>query len=117
MTIRRVWRGWTLPKDADAYEALLLSEIVPGIGRKAIPGYRGIEILRRQAGDEVEFATIMTFDTLANVVDFQGPDFEAAYVPEAARRVPSRWDERSSHYEVVAVRSGTTVGEEPRSPG
>lgn len=100
MPIRRIWHGWTTPENADAYENLLKTEILAGIEAKKIPGYRGVEVLRRDVGDEVEYITIMTFDSLQSVVDFQGDDYEVAYVPESARQVLSRWDERSAHYEV-----------------
>ena len=109
MTIRRIWRGWTTPEKADAYEALLLDEVIPSIEEKRIPGFRSIEVLRERVGEEVEFATIMTFDALENVVDFQGEDYARCYVPAAARAVLSRWDEISRHYEVRAQRTQPTA--------
>ena len=105
MAIKRIWHGWTTPANADAYEALLRAEVFPGIEAKSIPGYRGIELLRRDRDDEVEFITIMTFNSIANVIDFQGPDYERCHVPEAARKVLGRWDQLSGHYEVREVRS------------
>ena len=105
MTIKRIWHGWTTPANADTYEALLRAEVFPGIEAKNIPGYRGIELLRRHHDDEVEFITVMTFDSIANVIDFQGQDYEHSYVPDAARQVLGRWDQRSSHYEVREARS------------
>jgi antibiotic biosynthesis monooxygenase (ABM) superfamily enzyme len=57
--IVRLWHGWTTPANADAYERLLKEEIFRGIARRAIPGYRGIELLRRPAGRGVEFVTVM----------------------------------------------------------
>ena len=102
--IKRVWHGWTTPGNADAYEALLQESVFPGIEAKTIPGYRGIELLRRDLGDEVEFITVMTFDSLTSVTAFQGEDYERAYVPEEARKVLRRWDERSAHYELRAQR-------------
>ena len=104
MAIKRIWHGWTTPGNADAYERLLHDEVFPGIEAKEIPGYRGIELLRRDLGDEVEFVTIMTFDSIENVIDFQGPDYARCYVPDAARRVLARWDEVSKHYEQREVR-------------
>lgn len=104
MAIKRIWHGWTTPQNADAYQALLNSEIFPGIERKEIEGYRGIELLRRERADEVEFVTVMTFDSLDNVIAFQGEDYERSYVPDAARKVLNRWDERAAHYEVVETR-------------
>lgn len=98
--IIRVWHGWTTPENADIYENLLKTEIFPGIAVKNIPGYRGIELLRRETGGEVEFITQMRFDSLQSVKDFQGEDYETAYVPEKARQVLSRFDARSQHYEI-----------------
>jgi len=105
MAIKRVWHGWTTPGNADVYEKLLRDEVFPGIAAKRIPGYRSIELFRRDLGDEVEFVTIMTFDALENVIAFQGPDYERCYVPDAARRVLRRWDQKSAHYEVRDTRT------------
>lgn len=98
--ICRIWHGWTTPENADVYERLLEEEIFVGIAGRDIPGYRGIRLLRRQDGDEVEFVTIMTFDSLESVRRFAGEDYEAAFVPPAARAVLARFDERSQHYEI-----------------
>ena len=98
--IARVWHGWTTPQNADAYETLLKAEVFPGIAAKGVAGYRGIELLRRPAGDEVEFVTIMWFDSLAAVKAFAGEDHESAYVPAKARAVLARFDDRSQHYEI-----------------
>ncbi len=105
MAIKRIWHGWTTRDNAAAYEDLLRDEVFPGIEAKNIAGYRGIELLRRELGDEVEFITIMTFDTLRNVIDFQGQDYRRSYVPDAARKVLKRWDRESEHYEVREARA------------
>ncbi len=63
-------------------------------------GYRSIEVLRRPLADEVEFITIMRFDSLELVRQFVGEDYEIAHVPEAAQQVLERWDKRSQHYEI-----------------
>jgi antibiotic biosynthesis monooxygenase (ABM) superfamily enzyme len=104
MAIKRIWHGWTTPENADRYERLLHDEVFPGIEAKAIPGYRSIELLRRDLDVEVEFVTIMTFDSLQNVIDFQGQDYRRCYVPDAARKVLKRWNQVSDHYEVKEVR-------------
>ncbi|MFC2079397.1 antibiotic biosynthesis monooxygenase [Candidatus Bipolaricaulota bacterium] len=104
MAIKRIWHGWTTPENADEYQQLLHREVFPGIEAKKIPGYQRIELLRRDMDDEVEFITIMTFDSLQNVVDFQGEDYTRCYVPEAARRVLKRWDQVSAHYEAIECR-------------
>ncbi len=98
--IARIWYGWTSPQNADAYEALLKTEIFPGILARTIAGFRRIELLRAPAGEEVEFVTVMWFDSLEAVKAFAGPDYEAAVVPAKARAVLSRFDASSRHYEV-----------------
>jgi len=103
--ISRIWRGWTTRANADAYERLLREEIFTGIAGRAIAGYRGIDLLRRDADGAVEFVTIMWFDTLDAVREFAGDDYETAVVPPAARRLLVRFDDRSAHY-TVRQRSG-----------
>ena len=99
--IGRVWHGWTKPENADHYEQLLKEEIFPGIADKKGPGYRGIQLFRRPIdNEEVEFVTIMWFDSLEAVKQFSGEDYEHAYVPPKAREVLARFDERSQHYEI-----------------
>jgi heme-degrading monooxygenase HmoA len=98
--IVRIWHGWTTPQNADTYENLLMSEIFEGIHQRQIDGFQNIQLLRRESGDEVEFITIMHFDTLDAVRAFAGEDYEQAVVPEAARKVLSRFDAISQHYEL-----------------
>jgi antibiotic biosynthesis monooxygenase (ABM) superfamily enzyme len=98
--IGRIWHGWTTPENADPYENLLKVEIFPGIAAKKVQGYRGIQLFRRLLGEEVEFITIMWFDTWEAVKQFAGEDYELAYVPPKAHEVLTRFDERSQHYEI-----------------
>jgi len=99
--IARIWHGWTTLADADRYETLLKEEIFAGIHNRHIRGFKGIRLLRRQVSHEVEFITIMTFESLEAVREFAGEDYEAAVVPEVARKLLSRFDERSQHYEFI----------------
>ncbi len=97
--IGRIWHGWTTREDADGYERLLRSEILPGIARRGISGYRGAHLLRREVEDGVEFVTICWFDSLEAVREFAGDDYETSVVPPQARELLSRFDDRSRHYE------------------
>ena len=105
MAIKRIWHGWTTHENADTYQKLLHDEVFPGIEAKIIPGYMSIELLRRDLSDEVEFITIMTFQSLQNVIDFQGEDYARCYVPAAAQKVLKRWDQLSSHNEAIESRN------------
>ena len=104
MAIKRIWHGWTTRENAEEYRNLLHNNVFPGIEKKNIPGYQSIELMRRDHEDEVEFVTIMTFDTLQNVIDFQGEDYARCYVPDAAQLVLKRWDKYSEHYETIEYR-------------
>jgi len=98
--IGRIWHGWTAPENADIYENLLKTEIFPGIASKNVPGYREIQLFKSPLNGEVEFITIMWFDSWDAVKQFAGEDYETAVVPPKARAVLSRFDERSQHYEI-----------------
>ena len=104
--ISRIWHGWTTPENADTYETLLKEEIFVGIHNRHIPGFSGIQLLRRPLAEEVEFVTIMVFDSLTAVREFAGEDYETAVVPEKARAVLSHFDKRSQHYEIIVEMSG-----------
>lgn len=97
--ITRIWHGWTAPVNAPKYEALLRSEILPGIHRVA--GFRGAQLLRREDSQEVEFVTLTYFDDLDAVKAFAGEDYTLAVILPEARQLLSRFDERSQHYETV----------------
>jgi heme-degrading monooxygenase HmoA len=98
--IARIWHGWTSVAHADAYESLLRHEIFEGIGERKLPGFSGIDLLRKDSADEVEFVTIMWFESLGAVRSFAGEDFETAVVPPAARALLTRFDKTSAHYDV-----------------
>ena len=94
--IFRIWHGWTTPANAGAYERIVQEEVFAMIAAKKVDGYRGIDLLRRSVGQEVEFATIMRFDSLEAVKAFAGADHEVSFVPpqgpsrvEAFRRARS----------------------------
>ncbi len=107
--IARIWHGWTTPENADAYEALLNEEIFVGIKNREIQGFKDIQLLRRRVGEEVEFVTIMRFESLDAVREFAGDDYEACVVPPSARMVLKRFDERSQHYEIRITEDGAHV--------
>jgi heme-degrading monooxygenase HmoA len=99
--IARIWHGYTTPENADAYEAMLKPEPLPGLGK--VKGYRGSYVLRRNVGNEVEFITILLWDSLDAIRAMAGPDYESAVVPEARRKVLSRYDTKAAHFEVASL--------------
>ena len=103
--ICRLWRGWTRPENADAYQRIVHHEVIPGIEARQIPGFRHIDLMKRDLGGEIEFQTLMWFDSLDAIKAFMGEDYSVSHVPPQARAVLKRFDERATHYEVIDRRS------------
>lgn len=104
--IARLWHGYAKPEHADAYEAMLKPELLPGISK--VRGYRGSYLLRRDGAHEVEFITIILWDSVDAIRAVAGPDYEVAVVPEERRRYLSRYDARATHFEIAS--SDVTAG-------
>jgi len=97
--IARVWRGWTEVEDADEYEAFVTETVFPD-AEAEIPGLVDWEVLRREDGDRVEFATVARFDSWDAVEAFAGENYEQAHVPDRADALLADYEETVRHYEV-----------------
>jgi antibiotic biosynthesis monooxygenase (ABM) superfamily enzyme len=98
--IARIWHGWTKRGDAKAYEEMLRNEIFPGIAARNIEGYHGAELFIREDGDEVEFVTLLRFDSMDAVKEFAGADEGKPVIYPKAERLIARM-ERARHYRVA----------------
>jgi len=96
--IARHWRGWTRLQDANAYESLLRTKVLPGL--KAIKGYRGGYVLRSDAAEESEFVVLNFFDSLDSVRQFAGQNYAVPVFEPEAKRLLKRFDTIANHYEV-----------------
>ena len=103
--ICRLWRGWAAPENADEYERIVRSQVIPGIEARKIPGFRHIDLMRRDLGGEIEFQTLMWFDSLDAIKSFMGEDFSVSHVPLEARAVLNSFDDRAAHFEVLDRRA------------
>ena len=99
--ICRLWRGWTTPENAGAYQRIVRDEVIPGIEARKIPGFRHIDLMKRDLAGEVEFQTLMWFDSLDAIKAFMGEDYGISHVPPQARAVLKRFDQHAAHYEVI----------------
>ena len=101
--VARIWRGWTTVENADAYEAVAEEEVFPAIIARAIPGLRSAHLTRAEEpiDGEVEFTTIIWFDSINSVKSFMGEDYRRAHVPQNARAVLKRFDSEAKHFLVV----------------
>ena len=107
--IARIWHGWTKPRDAKTYEELLRKEIFPGIAERNIRGYHGAELFIRDDGDEVEFVTLLRFDSIDAVKEFAGENENKPVIYPGVERLLTRMDERSQHYRIAVDRDNLAV--------
>lgn len=99
--IARVWRGYTKPEHADAYEAMLKPELLPGLSK--VKGFRGSYLMRREAGDEVEFITMILWESIDAIRAVAGAEYEKAVIPEERRKYLAGYDAKAAHYDVTSV--------------
>ncbi|MGB3387884.1 MAG: antibiotic biosynthesis monooxygenase [Pseudaminobacter sp.] len=97
--ITRIWRSYTTPDNAEAYEHLLDTLMFPAIEGLRLPGYKNMELLRRTDAGEVEYIWVMNFDTEKNLSPLKAEADDPVSVPRAAQQLLTRWDERASFYE------------------
>lgn len=103
--ICRVWRGWTSQENAAAYNSYLTQELLPRVERElAARGYRGFQVLRLDRGSEVEFMTMLWFDSIESVKGFAGEDYETPVISERAKKLLAHYADRCEHYEVSGFR-------------
>ena len=98
--IARIWHGWTKPADAKAYEKLLRDEIFPSIAARNIAAYRGAELFVREDGNEVDFVTLLRFDSMDAVAEFAGRDTSKPVIFPKAEALITRM-EQAQHYGVA----------------
>jgi hypothetical protein len=97
----RMWHGWTTSLQADAYNDYLRAELFPRLQLElGDRGYRGFHVLRLERGSEVEFVTLVWFDSLGAVKSFAGQDYEVPVISAKARTLLSHYDERVEHFEL-----------------
>ncbi len=100
-SIARIWHGWTTKANANAFERVLVDEAIPGIEKNKPAGYKGIQLLKRDVGNEIEFTTIMMFDSIESVKEFAGEDYETAHIDPKVKPLLLRYDRKSTHHTVL----------------
>ena len=102
-TVARIWHGWTTVENADAYQAVAEGEVFPAIMERHIPGLVSAHLMRADdvVDGEVEFTTIIWFESLDAVKNFMGDDYRNAHMPENARAVLKRFNSEAKHFHIV----------------
>lgn len=101
--IARIWKGWARRDDAARYEALFRDTVLPHV-TAGVAGYRGVQLLQRDLGTEVEFTTMFWFDSMDAVRAFAGDEPERAVVPAPVRQLLSRFQDTVEHHQMVLTR-------------
>lgn len=100
-SIARIWHGWTTQQNAAELERILTQEAIPSINENKPAGLRGIQLLQRTVGKEVEFTTIMWFDNLEAVKEFAGEKYETAHIDPNVKPLLLRYDKKSTHHRML----------------
>ena len=101
--IARIWHGWTKRSDAKTYENMLRDEIFPSIAARNIKGYRGARLFVREDGDEMEFITLLRFDSMDGVKEFAGSDDSKPVIFPGVEKLITRM-EPAQHYRIAIAR-------------
>ena len=99
--ILRIWRAYADTTSAHRYPRHLLEKVRPELER--IAGFRGLWLLEKRGGDEVEYVVQTLWDSMDAIRTFAGPSPELAVVEPAAAAVLLRFDDTVDHYEVLSA--------------
>lgn len=93
-------RGLAKKSFADAYVEHLKTETFPAI--RALAGFEGSAILKRDVPGGVEFLVITRWESLDAIRAFAGDQVEVAVVPAKVQAMMLEYDRTVAHYEEVS---------------
>ena len=99
--IIRTWKGWTSIENAPIYKEMLVNEVFPAVKKKGVDGLEKVSISIQNKSNEVEFFLVLQFESISAVKTFAGENYEIAYIPDNAKEVLLRYDEKAEHYEFI----------------
>ena len=97
--IARMWKGSALPERADEYEKHLETSVLPEL--RQIDGFQGVQLLRQDSTETVEFIVLTFWESMDAIRKFAGEDAEVAVVAPAAQPLFREYDSRVKHLQVV----------------
>jgi heme-degrading monooxygenase HmoA len=98
--IARTWHGVTAAAKANDYLQLMLTVAVPDY--EAIPGNRGVSVLRRMEGETAHFLLITLWDSAEAIRQFAGTPIDAAKYYDFDPEYLLEMEPTVTHYEVFA---------------
>ncbi len=82
---------------------MLRDEIFPSIAARNIKGYRGSELFIREDENEIEFVTLLRFDSMGAVKEFAGADKTKPVIFPGVEKLLTRM-EPARHYRIAIAR-------------
>jgi heme-degrading monooxygenase HmoA len=107
LVIARLWSARTTPQNWPAYEEHFAKKVLPEL--RAVDGYVSSNLLKREAGREVEITVITLWRSLEAIDTFAQLDREAAVVAPNAAALLLDFDRRVRHYDLALADPPVTV--------
>lgn len=106
--IARVWHGVVPIEKADGYAEYLADSDLGVRAYQAIPGNRGVSLLRRVEGNRAHFLLISFWESEEAVREYTGPDIEGARYFRYDLECLLEPERNVAHYEVLHTENGVT---------
>ena len=97
--IARLWSARTTTQNWPAYVEHFTQNVLPEL--RAVAGYISSNLLKREAGREIEITVITLWRSLEAIDAFAQPDREAAVVAPNAAALLLDFDRRVRHYDLA----------------
>lgn len=100
--IARVWHGAVPLEKAEGYAEYLTGSDLGVRGYQAIPGNRGVSLLRRVEGNRVHFQLISFWESVEAIREYAGPDIARARYFAYYLECLLEPEPNVTHYEVLS---------------
>ena len=97
--IARIFHASALPEKANDYVQHLQMSVLPEL--RQIDGFQGVQLLRKDSAEEVEFIVLTFWDSMDAIRKFAGEEADVAVVAPAAQAMFHEYDSTVKHFEIV----------------
>jgi heme-degrading monooxygenase HmoA len=95
----REWRGRAKQAEAAKYPEYFRKEVIRQL--RQAPGFQGVNLSRREDGDQVEFLVLTRWTSMDAIREFTGSVAEHAVLDPSAMATLVAYDHSVRHYEVL----------------
>lgn len=97
--IARIWRSRASRNNPEGYPRHFRRNVLPEL--RAIEGFLGAQLLRRDAADAIEFMVLTRWASMESIRAFAGDETEKAVVEPEAVAALMDFDRTVMHYDIV----------------